>query len=167
METDIYQLLRERLLSDDTALISSALWVLEPKQGQFRVTGTLDADELRFVPIVQKLLRDRRLCCLTAVVTGRGERYYGEVRLYAALVLAEFNERMQVNMPLILRNVVRPFTSGQARQIAEQHQIADVWKVSFDLLHEKGLLQTIPEVDLSGQALGWMLQLAECSEMKM
>jgi hypothetical protein len=162
MERDIYQELREELLSNDTRRISFALHVLEPMQFRFRDTGPLEAYELGLIPHIQAFLTDQRFCCLTPIVGGRGQSYYGEVRFYAAIVLAEFYERMQSNEPLILRDVVRPFTHGQAQIIAMQNGTSEIeaYRISYDLLREKGWLEIIPEVNFSGQSSGWMLYLA-------
>jgi len=148
---------RRRMHSDDLGEVIDGLWVFEPKMGRFRSTSPLDEEEASIIPDIQALLDDHRICCLTPVVTGMQVRRYGEVRWYAATVLAELYSRNHSTEPLILRNVAQPFEGVQAVQIAEQNGI-DVSKTDrnlglYEMLRQKDLLPTIPEINLGGDGL--------------
>src|SRR4051812_33710699 len=105
-DEEFFQEISTALRSGVPRAIIGKLWYFEPKLGRgARAKEPLDPLEERLIPEIEPLLNDRRLCCLTLIAEGYSQRYYGEVRWYAATVLAEFYARRQSNESLIVRDV--------------------------------------------------------------
>lgn len=150
---------REEIRSSDPDEVIRALWPFKPRigRGRDRSKEPLDDQVAGLIPDIRLLLDDHRICCLTPVVAGVQVRYYGEVRWYATTVLAEMFSQLQSTEPLVLKDVVRPFTYWQAHAIAKQNDIDTTGTRRdsfFEVLHEKGLLTTIPEINFNGGRLG-------------
>src|SRR5262249_55835201 len=151
----------KELRSGDPKQIIDALWILRPQLGRFKNTEPPDEEEASLIPDIRALLEDRRICDLNAL-PGQGG-YFGEIRWNAATVLADLLERSHSSEPVILRDVIRPFTFGQIYQIAAQNGFDGTAPIQdselFEWLHQRNLFPKIPELNLTNDAYTGVLYI--------